>query len=83
MLDFILSPAFAQAAAPATPPNALVQFAPLVVLFVLFYVVVAAVATFILRGLGLDPSSGWAILVYIVSLFGCFYAVERITKTKF
>ncbi|SHG95610.1 preprotein translocase subunit YajC [Hydrocarboniphaga daqingensis] len=37
MLDFIFSPAFAQAAAPATPPNALVQFAPLVVLFVLFY----------------------------------------------
>lgn len=53
------------------------------VLFVLFYVVVAAVATFILRGLGLDPSSGWAILVYIVSLFGVFYAVERITGRKF
>jgi preprotein translocase subunit YajC len=36
MLDFILSPAYAQAAAPAQP-NALIQFAPLVVLFVLFY----------------------------------------------
>jgi len=36
MLDFFFSPAFAQAAAPAQP-NALVQFAPLVVLFVLFY----------------------------------------------
>lgn len=36
MLDFILSPAHAQAAASAQP-NALVQFAPLVVLFVLFY----------------------------------------------
>jgi preprotein translocase subunit YajC len=37
MLDFFFSPAFAQAAAPAAQPNALVQFAPLVVLFVLFY----------------------------------------------
>ena len=54
-----------------------------IVLMVLFYIVVAAVATFILRGLGLDPSSGWAIVVYIVALFGCFYAVERITKRKF
>jgi preprotein translocase subunit YajC len=36
MLDFFFSPAFAQAAAPSQP-NALVQFAPLVVLFVLFY----------------------------------------------
>ena len=36
MFDFILSPAHAQAAASAQP-NALVQFAPLVVLFVLFY----------------------------------------------
>lgn len=35
MLDFLLSPAFAQAA--AQQPNALVQFAPLVVLVVLFY----------------------------------------------
>lgn len=35
MLDFFLSPAYAQAA-PAQP-NALLQFAPLVVLFVLFY----------------------------------------------
>ena len=37
MLDFFFSPAFAQAAAPAAQPSALVQFAPLVVLFVLFY----------------------------------------------
>lgn len=36
MLDFFFSPAYAQAAAPA-PQNALIQFAPLVVLFVLFY----------------------------------------------
>jgi preprotein translocase subunit YajC len=35
MLDFIISPAFAQAT--AQQPSALVQFAPLVVLFVLFY----------------------------------------------
>ncbi len=36
MLDFLISPAYAQAAA-AQQPNALVQFAPLAVLFVLFY----------------------------------------------
>jgi len=35
VLDFFLSPAHAQAA--AAQPNALVQFAPLVVLVVLFY----------------------------------------------
>lgn len=36
MLDFLISPASAQAAA-AAQPSAFVQFAPLVVLFVLFY----------------------------------------------
>lgn len=35
MLDFILSPAYAQQA--AQQPNALIQFAPLVVLVILFY----------------------------------------------
>ena len=35
MLDFILSPAYAQQA--AQTPNALIQFAPLVVLIILFY----------------------------------------------
>lgn len=35
MLDFFLSPAFAQAA--PQQPNALVQFAPLVILIILFY----------------------------------------------
>ena len=35
MLDFLISPAYAQAAAPQA--NALVQFAPLVILVVLFY----------------------------------------------
>ena len=34
MLDFLISPAYAQGAA---SPNALVQFAPLVILVVLFY----------------------------------------------
>lgn len=37
MLDFLLSPAAAQAAAPAAAANPLLQFAPLVVLVVLFY----------------------------------------------
>ncbi len=37
MLDFFFSPAFAQAATPVAAPNPIVQFAPLVVLFVLFY----------------------------------------------
>lgn len=35
MLDFLISPAYAQAA--AQPPNALMQFLPLIVLVVLFY----------------------------------------------
>ncbi len=35
MLDFFLSPAFAQQS--AQQPNALIQFAPLVVLIILFY----------------------------------------------
>ena len=35
MLDFLISPAYAQAA--AQQPNALVQFAPLAILVVLFY----------------------------------------------
>ncbi len=35
MLDFLLSPAYAQAAGPQ--PNALFQFLPLVVLVILFY----------------------------------------------
>ena len=35
MLDFLVSPAYAQAA--QQPPNALLQFAPLVFLLVLFY----------------------------------------------
>ena len=35
MLDFFLSPAFAQSA--PQQPNALVQFAPLVILIILFY----------------------------------------------
>ena len=35
MLDFLISPAYAQAA--AAQPNALVQFAPLLILVVLFY----------------------------------------------
>lgn len=34
MLDFFISPAYAQA---AQPPNALVQFLPLILLVVLFY----------------------------------------------
>lgn len=37
VLDFLISPAYAQAAAPASAPNALMQFLPLVVLVVLFY----------------------------------------------
>jgi preprotein translocase subunit YajC len=38
VLDFLFSPAFAQQAAAAPQqPNALVQFAPLVILVVLFY----------------------------------------------
>jgi preprotein translocase subunit YajC len=37
MLDFFFSPAFAQTAGGPAQPNALIQFAPLVVLFVLFY----------------------------------------------
>ena len=36
MLDFFLSPAYAQAGG-AAQPNALIQFAPLVILVVLFY----------------------------------------------
>ncbi|WP_420465177.1 preprotein translocase subunit YajC [Panacagrimonas sp.] len=36
LIDFVLSPAYAQAAAPAAP-NPLVQFAPLVILIVIFY----------------------------------------------
>lgn len=36
LIDFVLSPAFAQAAAPAAP-SPLVQFAPLVILIVIFY----------------------------------------------
>ena len=35
MLDFLISPAYAQAA--QTPPNAFMQFLPLIVLMVLFY----------------------------------------------
>lgn len=35
MLDFLISPAYAQAA--ATPPNPIMQFLPLIVLVVLFY----------------------------------------------
>jgi len=35
VLDFLISPAYAQAA--QTPPNAFMQFLPLVVLMVLFY----------------------------------------------
>lgn len=35
LLDFVISPAFAQAASPA--PNPIFQFAPLVVLGVIFY----------------------------------------------
>ncbi|HEY1075513.1 MAG TPA: preprotein translocase subunit YajC [Fontimonas sp.] len=35
MLDFLISPAYAQAA--ATPPNPVMQFLPLIVLVVLFY----------------------------------------------
>lgn len=35
MLDFLISPAYAQSA--AQQPNALMQFAPLVVLVILFY----------------------------------------------
>jgi preprotein translocase subunit YajC len=37
MLDFFFSPAFAQAAGAPQQPSAFVQFAPLVVLFILFY----------------------------------------------
>ncbi|HEX4870806.1 MAG TPA: preprotein translocase subunit YajC [Nevskiaceae bacterium] len=37
MLDFLLSPAAAQAAAPAAAPSPLVQFLPLIILVVVFY----------------------------------------------
>ncbi len=36
LIDFILSPAYAQAAAPQAP-SALMQFAPLIILVVIFY----------------------------------------------
>lgn len=37
IMDFFLSPAWADVAAPAAAPNPIMQFAPLVVLMVLFY----------------------------------------------
>ncbi len=53
-----------------------------IVLMAVFYIAIAAVATFIFRGLGIDPSSGWAIFVYIVAFGLVAYAVEKITKQK-
>ena len=36
-MDFLISSAYAQAAAPAAQPNALVSFLPLIILFGVFY----------------------------------------------